>query len=200
MAYKIDRLYVVAGPRSCGKSTFLENSAARIDAKSLPVPLQRIVADPPKLIEAYQMESHKGRQLGDIRLHVDLITPLDFVKGFSIENYDKFITNKMYTNWKALECIHYAKEVHFLTLFLSRQELFRRWLTRVIKSGEHHVRKNVVTIYGDSTDDAAPLRTLYQAWSDFVETFQHHGHSSLDVRESSYRYHPVFSPDLITDK
>jgi hypothetical protein len=85
-------------------------------------------------------------------------------------------------------------------LFAPRQIIFRRWLRRATNTKRLKVDRNVVTLYGDTIEHAAPLRTLYQAWVDYVNTFQHQSHAGLDVSGSSYHFHDHFSPDMITDK
>jgi hypothetical protein len=57
----------------------------------------------------------------------------------------------------------------------------------------------MVALYGDDRDDAAMLRALYSAWTDYVSSFPISLHCGLDVSTESYVCHPSFAPGLVGD-
>lgn len=197
--FDIDRLYVIAGPRSCGKTTFLKGPANHLTADDLPDSLRLLVDDPPSMCGASKLTAWKGKKLQSARLHVDLVTPLDEMDAFGPDDFS-LLSKKIYEDWDALGVISQAREVHFVTLFLPRRVLFRRWMERIDEPSRELVKKNVVTLYGDLREDAGALRALYQAWVDYAETFDHQGHHGLDVSAQNYQYHPKFTSDLVTDQ
>jgi len=98
-----------------------------------------------------------------------------------------------------VQCLRDAEEVTVITVCLSRKELFRRWFELSIVSGEKRMPARMVALYGDNRDDAATLRALYSAWTDYVSSFSISLHCGLDVSTESYVYHPRFAASLVGD-
>ncbi|WP_308985611.1 hypothetical protein [Thalassobacterium sedimentorum] len=195
----IERLYVVAGPPACGKSTFLKAVARHLDIQTMPEPWHALL-NAPVSMDMAELPKYHGQALGDVVLHVDLMQPFHCNKYFDAKQLETSFAAEGYRSWEALRYLHCARHLHVLTLFLPREELFRRFMLRSQLQQRRVLPFHMVAMYGDSTGNASCLRALYNAWNQYVSDFVGALHCGLDVSTDSYRYCPEFNEAFILDR
>ncbi|MGR8921653.1 MAG: hypothetical protein ACU85V_18720, partial [Gammaproteobacteria bacterium] len=168
--YRIERLFVVAGVKCAGKSSWMADPAAGWGDTALPAPVKRLRDSRPTSVETRQMAALRGRPLADVCLHVDISAPLLEIGGVGLENLAERLTADIFHRLPALASIRGAQHCTVFTLFASRQELLRRWLRRVEGEGRDVLRREMVLLLSDVAGGARALRQLYGAWDDFVRT------------------------------
>lgn len=195
---RLKRVLIVAGPPSSGKSSFLNDPNQYLSGASIPRGLRSDLLSGARM-GLPALVRHTGQVDACVCLHVDLMQPFHGRGLHTSEALKTSFTSKAYQEWGVLECLRDAEEVVVVTLCLSRKELFRRWFERSIARGEKRMPARMVALYGDDREDAATLRALYSAWTDYVSSLPVRQHCGLDVSQGNYVYHPGFDPRLVVD-
>lgn len=191
-----DRLFVIAGPPACGKTTFIDALQKNLGIADLPTAWSPLFDDL-ECLQLMDVSKHRGRSFEDAILHVDLMQPFHCHCRLHSEALLECFTARSYEDWEALDCLRHAKELYFLTLFLPREELFRRFMNRFSQMHSKVLPFHMVSLYGDSSDESVNLKALYFAWDQYVAGFSGALHGGVDVSTGQYRYAPDFTSNLI---
>lgn len=187
---KINRLIIFAAPSGSGKTSFLKEPKARLSLENVPSPIADFHKLAPKNINIMGLIMAWRPMFTNLCLHVDLTQPIRWLapSPSSRENLLAAIQPQMFSNWK--ELVSYstrASEIHVITLFVRREEHFRRWTGRALnqdpKGGFNRV---VTTVNGDNTNGSELHRKVYRSWQDFVEVLSPQSSHILDGNGSSY--------------
>ena len=164
--FKTSVVYIVAGPRACGKSTFIEHT--RRQPTALPVELQGIAqaAGPVYYAELARVPDNDWRGASGLLVHVDLVTPFahlaDTGKPLAIEALDA----QTFTRWPGAERLEHCSELHVLTLRIPRSVTLQRWRDRCAARGRPETPFIAAELYGGHDD--ARYDALYAAWDRYV--------------------------------
>lgn len=182
---QIETLFVLAGPRAAGKTTFMTNCHALIQYEHQPPVLYPFFAQSPPMLHLMELASIRGQQFTELRLHVDIFTPFQDLPPCSEADLISQLALDRFRQHHLIEHISHAKTVYVLTLRVPRQVVLRRWLARVVQNNSDLCRTNLAHIYSDATGDKL-YNCLYNAWDDFVGTLDAAG--IWDVVEDEGKY------------
>ncbi len=188
----IGRLLVVAGHSGAGKTTFLKNSPQYLTDFGQQLHLDDFHELASKHINTIRLSNYDVDRFENLCLHVDLSQPIRWYRPGPKNRTDlvRIISPKMYERWLALN--HYlrkAETLDIVTYFVRRDIHFARWIYDkglAKNDGAGRVRRVITAVCGDSTDDSALHRGVYQAWMGYVETLRARSNTVIDANTSEY--------------
>jgi len=159
-------IYIVAGPRACGKSTFIERCRAEQAAPFLPEQVSRLAnADGP----VYFMDLANGgfADAKELLVHVDLLTPFADLSISSEHDLATQVQAKVFAQYPGVELFKDCSQLKVLTLRVPRITTLRRWLRRSAEQDKKHVSTVTARLYSDAFGEAGYL-ALYNAWDQYL--------------------------------
>lgn len=191
----IDRLIVLAGPRACGKSTFLSNPSQFIDESNLPDVFAGLPRLGPKQLTIQRLARRRMIRRKTLWLHIDLITP---IAGWPVQGSDTLcrkLSRSIFEEWPELQLIRAARELHFVSMYVSRARLFDRWLKRTVTQPKATALKNLVNIYGNSDHDDELYHHLMAAWWHYTSSYTDASHWVLHADSKKYEWIRMREPN-----
>lgn len=189
---EIDRLIIFAGPSGSGKTSFLKNPLTNLGSENLPPSIADFHTLAPKHRNIMGLWKVKKPRLKNLCLHVDLTQPTRWLPPTprSREALLDSICPQMFSDWQELACYsERASEIHVITFFVRREENFRRWTGRVLKTNPNGgLKRALVAVNGDSTNRSELHRKVYSAWQDFIEVLSPISSHIIDGNGESYSF------------
>jgi hypothetical protein len=177
-------VYIVAGPRSCGKSTFIERCRAEKSAFLLP---QGIVGLANAVGPVYLMEL-ANRDLADEKewlVHVDLLTPFADQTISTKNDLVSKVHSRAFEEYPGTALFRNCAQLNVITLRVPRLTTLHRYLRRTAEQGRKSVPTVVAGLYSDALGDSG-YSALYHAWDQYVMSLPNA--KCWDVIESSDGY------------
>ena len=164
MAYSC--IYIVAGPRSCGKSTFINRCREGRTGGILPTGVSGLArAHGP--IYFMELGEHRPADAGELLVHVDLLSPFVGLMLSSVEELCARMKPEAFGEFPGASLFSDCSDLRVLTLCVPRIVTLHRWLGRSIELERSSVRTIMAQIYSDATGDAA-YSALYDAWNHYI--------------------------------
>ena len=173
-------IYIVAGPRSCGKSTFIERCKTR-SGLTLPSELSGLIDahGPVYFMELADQVLPDDR---DLLVHVDLVTPFADLLISSEQALASRLHAKAFSEFPGAELFKNCAELKVLTLRIPRTTTLRRWLRRSAEQGRDTVRTVMAQLYSDAMGETG-YSALYDAWDRYTASLPNA--TTWNVLESS---------------
>lgn len=173
-------IYVVAGPRSCGKSKFIERCRAEQATPLLPEEVSELVtACGP--VYFMDLANHEPGGANALLVHVDLLTPFTELSISTEQDLANKVQASVFAAYPGVTLFEKCDELKVLTLRVPRITTLRRWLRRSAEQDRNYVRTIMARLYSDAFGDAGYL-ALYDAWDRYVAGLSNA--TSWDVFES----------------
>lgn len=159
------RIYVVAGPRACGKSTFIERCRSG-ETVTLPAELAGLASaqGPIYFMELRNFAPGDSREL---LVHVDLLTPFADSEPATTEVLCSRMSAAMFEQYPGAAWFRQCRDLQILTLRVPRVVTLRRWLDRCVARQETTCRRIMAQLYSDAAGEAG-YAALYAVWEDYV--------------------------------
>ena len=160
------RIYIVAGPRACGKSSFIERCAVGETTHFLPATLSGLATarGPVYFMDLADQEPAEAEEL---LVHVDLLTPFADQPISSEEELRSTVQSRAFSEYPGTSLFRDCTELAVLTLRVPRITTLRRWLQRSAEQGRTNVRRTAAQIYSDAFAETG-YSSLYDAWDEYV--------------------------------
>lgn len=159
-------IYIVAGPRSCGKSTFIDRCRSERSPSLLPQEIVGLASavGPVYLMELANSDLAHAREL---LVHVDLLTP--FVDQSISTKYDLAgkVHSRGFEEYPGVALFRNCAQLNVLTLRVPRITTLHRYLQRTAEQGRNSVPTAVAGLYSDALGDSG-YSALYDAWDQYV--------------------------------
>lgn len=179
----VQSLFVIAGPRGVGKSSFIERCDELIAIEERPPALAPLFDARTPLIQMKGLRKRRDKSFGVVKLHVDLFTPFETLQPQRAEDLKKSLSVRAFQDYSHLDsCLIKAEQLFVVTLQASRRTILTRWLDRAVRKEDRQVRTNLARIYSDATGDDL-LNHLYETWYQFLEHANPQGHWIANVEE-----------------
>jgi hypothetical protein len=194
---EIGRLVVFGGTRGSGKTSFLQTPGEYFPLKDLPNDLSDAPSFAPLnkgLIPLHRLYRHCD--YSTLWLHVDLFNPVG--KSGVRKTEDDLVSaldEGLFEESRLLEFIHRANEIHFVTLYVSRDIAYERLRRRILKRGEEVTFPELVRlIYGidedlsfNSNKRAGMVHdALFRSWFRFTESVDARSRWTLRADKTPY--------------
>lgn len=159
-------IYIVAGPRSCGKSTFIERCRTQHTAPRLPEEVSGLVqaVGPVYFADLVNLNPAESEEL---LVHVDLLTPFADLSISSEQDLADKIQATVFAEYPGVEWFKGCTELKVLTLRVARTTTLRRWLRRSADQDRKSVPTVMTGLYSDAFGDKGYL-ALYSAWDRYL--------------------------------
>ena len=189
----VGRLLIVAGQTGAGKTTFLERPETFLRQEDLPEEL----ADLFDLARTHEGIMHLARRkeahFDSLCLHVDITNAVRWImtEPRSREELLASIDPAIFSSWVQLsECIRHASPVDIITLFVRREEHFRRFVygKKLRDTPNKKLLTRLAAVVGDSDNKAEVHRKVYAAWIEFTRGIRCRSHSYLDGHGDRYTF------------
>lgn len=160
------RIFVVAGPRSCGKTTFIERCGQAAAHRFLPSVLSGITSarGPIHFMDLANLASPIST---DLLVHVDLVTPFAELLTHSEQELQERLQPSAFAEYPGASLFRECPELKVLTLRAPRILTLRRWLRRCAAQGRVTVPTVMTQLYSDASGEAA-YAALFDAWDRYV--------------------------------
>ena len=160
------RIYIVAGPRSCGKSTFIDHCKAAGSALLLPEEVSGLVGahGPVYYMDLAGQTTIDSR---DLLVDVDLLTPFVHQTTSSEQQLVSMLQPQAFSEFPGASLFDGCAKLTVLTLRVPRNSTLRRWLRRSVEQGRDSVRTVIAQLYSDALGEAGYSR-LYDAWDQYI--------------------------------
>jgi len=189
---KIGRLIIFAAPSGAGKTSFLNNPKALLTTDALPAQISDLYDLAPKHKNIMHLKKNSRPNFEQLCMHVDLTQPIRRLKPTpnSREQLLSAIEPRIFSEWRELKSYtERASEIHVITLFVRREEHFRRWTNRALKKNPTSwLRKTMTIVNGDSTNESELHRKVYRSWQDFVKTMSARSCHIIDGNGANYSF------------
>src|SRR5690606_17078045 len=191
-------IYIVAGPRSCGKSTFIKRCRAEQAAPHLPEEVSGLAkaAGPLYFMDLANRYPDDSEEL---LVHVDLLTPFADLSISSEQDLATKIQARVFAEYPGVEWFRNCTQLKVLTLRVPRITALRRWLWRNAEQDRKSVPTVMAGLYSDAFEDEGYM-TLYSAWDRYLAELPNV--TSWDVSESpdGHSYSVVRAGVIVEDR
>ena len=185
----IKRLVIIAAPSGAGKSTFLDNSTTMLSGK-LPAELHDLHELATEHHTIRDLRRVRQRSFENLCMHVDLSRPVRKLKRRAGNRDDLLasLTPRLYENWKELNVyMQRATEVHIATMFVRREEHYRRLLERYQRKGSTRKWNAAVELVSrDAANNSELHRKAYDAWRRFLTDVDTCSNHIIDANTNRY--------------
>ena len=162
-------LYIVAGSRSSGKSTFIRWCQAGNRLADLPAELD-VIANYGEPVYFMELGRFAGKTQQALFVHVDIFTPFsDLLLRPSEVGIDESLSLVTFLDYPNSLLLTQANNVFVFTMRNEREVVFRRWLDRCAGQKSKLVRTLLTQIYSDVYGER-PFQQLYAVWDEFTST------------------------------
>ncbi|OGT81342.1 MAG: hypothetical protein A3H91_13435 [Gammaproteobacteria bacterium RIFCSPLOWO2_02_FULL_61_13] len=182
----VDTLLVIAGPRACGKSTFIANCRSNKALTRIAPDLARLFELAPKSVRMTQVERHAGRKYPAAILHLDIYSPFEYAPVLPRDQLQAWMTVERFGAHTSMKSVRDARELYAVTLFAPRQKTLERWLQRKAAGNRRQVSTNLAQILADSGSGEALYRHLYSVWLKFLAASQPVQHWHATEKDGGY--------------
>jgi hypothetical protein len=163
------QICVIAGPRSIGKSRFIERCRVFPLGNELPPALRDHFASQPPVVHLMNLGNHRHANHQRATVHLDIFTPFQDLRPLSAHELGSEMQVARFAAYPHLDCLADANRLLIVTLRAPRQIVLNRWLDRVAREHREMVRTNLARIYSDASDDRL-FNRLYEAWYGFLDS------------------------------
>ncbi len=174
-------IYIVAGPRSCGKSTFIERCKAQESGLVLPDEVAGLV-DARGPVYFMDLAEQGPADAQALLVHVDLVTPFADLLIASERELAREIQPSAFAEFPGASLFCECAELEILTLRVPRIVTLQRWLRRSAEHGRGTVRTVMAQLYSDAVGESG-YSALYDAWDQYTAGLPNA--TSWNVSESS---------------
>ncbi|MBI2313597.1 MAG: hypothetical protein HYU77_13945 [Betaproteobacteria bacterium] len=181
----VDTLFLLAGPRSAGKTKFIQDCGTFIGPDRRPPELQPFFEKALQVIHLADLDLHAGETYAALRLHADMFTPFAYLPACSEFYLRERLTVDNLRKYRRMESIGNARTIFALILRIPRRTVLRRWIARSAENRDTRVHTNLAHIYSDASGDALFDR-LYDVWYEFIRSLGPAG--VWDVEEQDGKY------------
>ena len=162
-------LYIVAGSRSSGKSTFIRWVQAGNRSPDWPTELDSIV-DYGEPVYFMELGRFAGKTHQELFVHVDIFTPFSDVLLLPSEvAISESLSLVKFLEYPNSSLLMQAQNVFVFTMRNEREVVFRRWLDRCAGQKSKLVRTLLTQIYSDVYGER-PFKQLYAVWDEFTHS------------------------------
>lgn len=159
-------IYVVAGPRSCGKSTFIERCRAEKSPSLLPEGIFGL-ANAVGPVYFMELASSHLADTRELLVHVDLLTPFaDLSISTELDLVSK-VRSSAFEEYPGTELFRNCAQLNVITLRVPRITTLHRYLRRTAEQGKKSVPTVVAGLYSDALGSSG-YSALYDAWDEYV--------------------------------
>jgi hypothetical protein len=162
---------VIAGPRSIGKSRFIERCGVFPLRNGLPPVLCDHFASQPPVVPLMTLGNHRHANHQRATVHLDIFTPFQDLRPLSERDLVSEMHVDRFAAYPHLDCLADANRLLIVTLRAPRQIVLNRWLDRVARDHRESVRTNLARIYSDASDDRL-FNRLYEVWYEFLDSMK----------------------------
>ncbi len=160
-------LYIVAGSRSTGKSTFIR----WCQAGNLPDNMSKeldVIANFREPVYFMELGRFAGKTHQELLVHIDIFTPFsDVLLMPSEKEISESLSLEKFLDYPNASLLQQAHNVYVFTICGQREIVFRRWLERCAGQKSRLVRTLLTQIYSDVYGDE-PYQQLYAVWDQFT--------------------------------
>jgi hypothetical protein len=165
----VSQICVIAGPRSIGKSRFIERCSVFPLGNGLPPALRDHFASTPPVVHLMKLGNHRHANHQRATVHIDIFTPFQDLRPLSERELVSEMNVDRFAAYPNLDCLADANRLLIVTLRAPRKLVLNRWLDRVARDHREMVRTNLARIYSDASGDLL-FNRLYEAWYGFLDS------------------------------
>lgn len=152
--------YLVAGPRSSGKTTFINWCKKEPNLPDGLHELSQIVNQEPMYF--MDLDQVSGTE-ETVLVHLDMVTPFAEARFGAGDDMSEQISASRVWDYGQSCFLKGGTRTHILLLNVPRKVALRRYLDRKIRNNEMEVRTTLMQLYSDAYGDG-PYKQLYIAW------------------------------------
>lgn len=185
-------LYIVAGSRGSGKSTFINWCQRERREESLPPELQ-VIANYGEPIYFMDFANFAGKTNQELLVHVDIFTPFSELLLMPSEtSICDSLSLKTFWDYPNTPLLTQAENIFVFTIRTKREVVFRRWLERCVEQKSKLVRTLLTQIYSDVYGER-PFQQLYAVWDEFTSALPNVKRWDVfETKPDGYRIEPDF--------
>ena len=162
-------LYIVAGSRSSGKSTFIRWCQTGNQLDRLPQELE-VISNYGQPVYFMELGRFAGKTHQELFVHVDIFTPFSDVLLLPSEvAISESLSLVKFLEYPNSSLLMQAQNVFVFTIRNEREVVLRRWLDRCAGQKSKLVRTLLTQIYSDVYGER-PFQQLYAVWDEFTST------------------------------